>query len=234
MMLVLACVFVVAVVGFLLTRKRLSGAAKTIVPRLWKLSALAAVVLFAVGLVWNGFRDVDDELPRPYDEPPCQHVEKRETPSSLIDNARVEDVSAQLPTRSLADREPVDCSWHGSQVELFGASTGPSAAEIEDTVFVMDHHLLTDPRNSKKLVNLAWALLREGDATSAFEYFDRAAKSNPSSNVYAERAWAFAYLGKKREALREATRALRIKSTNRLALDCVTTVSRSGFRGCKD
>lgn len=232
MIIVLACLFVGTGVGFYLARKRVSGTAKLIMPSLWKLSALAAVVLFVFGLMWDS-PWASDGLPRQYEEPPCHGVESV-APAKVVDDARVEDVSAQLPTKSLSAREPVDCSWHGQRGEDFGASSGPSAVELEDTVVVMDHELLTDPRSSKKLLNLGWALLREGDKTSAFEYFDRAVKSNPSSNVYAERAWAFAYLGKRKEALADAEHALRIKSSNRLALDCVATVKQRGFRGFPD
>ncbi|MBX3148672.1 tetratricopeptide repeat protein [Candidatus Obscuribacterales bacterium] len=189
--------------------------------RFWKLSVLSVLLLFLVGLIWGT---------------PLSG-EKRVTPnvvasvnaarSELADDSRVEDVSAQLPTKNVLEREPVDCSWHGETIDLDGATRGePSAAEIDDTVVVMDHDLLTDPRNSKKLVNLGWALIRLGDTDAAFEYFDRALKANPSSTVYAERAWAFAYLGKSSEALREARRALRAKPTNRLALACVNYIGR--------
>ncbi|MBX3076664.1 tetratricopeptide repeat protein [Candidatus Obscuribacterales bacterium] len=189
--------------------------------RFWKLSVLSVLLLFLVGLIWgtplSGKKHVTPKVV----------ASVNAVRNEFADDSRVEDVSAQLPTRNVLDREPVDCSWHGEAIDLDGATRGePSAAEIDDTVVVMDHDLLTDPHNSKKLVNLGWALIRLGDTDSAFEYFDRALKANPSSIVYAERAWAFAYLGRRSEALREARRALRAKPTNKLALACVKYIGR--------
>ncbi len=189
--------------------------------RFWKLSVLSVLVLFLIGLSWGTPLSGEKQVT------PNVVTSVNAVMNELAEDSRVEDVSAQLPTKSILEREPVDCSWHGEAIDLDSATRGePSAVEIDDTVVVMDHDLLTDPHNSKKLVNLGWALLRLGDKDSAFEYFDRAVKANPSSTIYAERAWAFAYLGKRSEALREARRALRAKPTNKLALACVNYISR--------